>query len=265
MQTIARLFALCLVATPTASLAASSDWYETEGARIRLLTTGAPDAQGRLAGALQIELEPGWKTYWRDPGSSGVPPSIDVKATPALAGAIISFPAPEWHDDASGVWAGYDEPVVLPIDFELRGTAPLDKLDAAVFLGVCQSICVPVQARLSLDPQGGAGDAADAAVVSQAHAALPKPATKDLGATIESATAKQIVVRVDGAGTAAANLFIAGENGYLFGPPKPVAGAAGTLFEANVLTHPKARPQGPGIAYTLTTSKGAVSGFLPFF
>ncbi len=55
-------------------IASSSDWFETEGARIRLVTTGKPAADGKLKGMLDIELKPGWKTYWRDPGDAGVPP-----------------------------------------------------------------------------------------------------------------------------------------------------------------------------------------------
>ena len=48
---------------------------------MRLVTTGSRDADGRLEGILDIELKPGWKTYWRDPGDAGVPPTIDVSAS----------------------------------------------------------------------------------------------------------------------------------------------------------------------------------------
>src|SRR5688500_18454149 len=50
--------------------ASSSEWFEMEGARIRLVTASKPDADGRLRGILDIELKPGWKTYWRDPGDA---------------------------------------------------------------------------------------------------------------------------------------------------------------------------------------------------
>src|SRR5262245_54788615 len=72
------------------ALAASSDWYQAEGAAVRLLASGAPDEQGVLKGALQIELKPGWKTYWQDPGDAGVPPSLDVSASRNVAAADIA-------------------------------------------------------------------------------------------------------------------------------------------------------------------------------
>ena len=66
---------LSLLACP--ALASSSDWYEAEGGRVRLVTSGAADENGVIEGALEIDLKPGWKTYWRDPGDAGVPPTLD--------------------------------------------------------------------------------------------------------------------------------------------------------------------------------------------
>ena len=86
---------LCSLALPSPASASSSDWFETEGGRVRLVTTGQPDGDGNLTGILDIELKPGWKTYWRDPGDAGVPPTIDVAASPGVTGAEFSFPAPD--------------------------------------------------------------------------------------------------------------------------------------------------------------------------
>ena len=69
-STIALLMSAVLLASP--ALASSSSWYASEGGRIRLVTTGKPDSAGRIQGVLEIALKPGWKTYWRDPGDSGV-------------------------------------------------------------------------------------------------------------------------------------------------------------------------------------------------
>ena len=43
-------------------------------------------------GVLDIDLKPGWKTYWRDPGDAGVPPQLDVSASTNVAGAELRFP-----------------------------------------------------------------------------------------------------------------------------------------------------------------------------
>jgi DsbC/DsbD-like thiol-disulfide interchange protein len=83
-------FAVAMGATP--ALASSTDWFETQGGRIRLVTAGTPDAQGRIKGVLDIALDPGWKTYWRDPGDAGVPPQLDVSGSTNIAEAKLSFP-----------------------------------------------------------------------------------------------------------------------------------------------------------------------------
>src|SRR5690606_15347814 len=140
---------LTLLAAPAAH-AASSDWFETEGARIRLVTTGKPDAEGKLRGVLDIELRPGWKTYWRDPGDSGVPPTLDISANPNIASAVFDFPAPQRHDEGDFKWAGYDYSLALPVTFTLKDPAGSATIDADVFLGVCETICIPVQAQLTV-------------------------------------------------------------------------------------------------------------------
>ncbi|MEM9732538.1 MAG: hypothetical protein AAF903_03505 [Pseudomonadota bacterium] len=73
MKSALTSIALALLAT-TAAHGASSQWFETEGAKIRLV--GLPSADGKMIDAgLQIELEEGWKTYWKSPGASGLPPT----------------------------------------------------------------------------------------------------------------------------------------------------------------------------------------------
>ena len=75
-STLAVLALVILLPAPAG--ASSSDVFRTDGGSLRLVTTGLAGPDGIVRGALEIALEPGWKTYWREPGSSGVPPQIDV-------------------------------------------------------------------------------------------------------------------------------------------------------------------------------------------
>ena len=102
-----------------AASASSSPWIDVQGGRVRLVTSGGPNQHGILSGALEIDLAPGWKTYWRDPGDAGVPPTIDVSASANIKSAELDFPAPERHDEGDFSWAGYDRPVSLPVRFSL--------------------------------------------------------------------------------------------------------------------------------------------------
>lgn len=255
-----------VLAASGGAYASSSDWFEVEGARIRLVTTGKPDAEGRLKGMLDIELKPGWKTYWRDPGDAGVPPTIDASANPNVAGAAFDFPAPQRHDEGDFKWAGYDYPVGLPVTFALKDPAGPATIDAAVFLGVCETICVPAQAKLTVDPDSDPDNPDDAAAVSAAFAAIPPAATADFGvrAVEKDGETKAVLEAAFPGDTATAELFLSGEDGYVFATPVREERDGKTFFSVEV-TRPDEAPQGPGLHYTLVTDKGAVNGVLPYF
>jgi len=245
--------------------ASSSDWVETEGARIRLVTASTPDAVGRLRGILDVELKPGWKTYWRDPGDAGVPPTIDVSASPNIVDIELDFPAPQRHDEGGYKWAGYDYSLGFPVVFTLKEPAEPGTIDANVFLGVCETICVPVQARLVVDPADDPDNAENALAVAAAFAAVPPAATPEFGVKIAETVGDKVVLEATFPGDpASAQLFIGGEEGYASTTPVREERDGRTFFSVEV-TRPDKKPEGEGLHYTLVTDAGAVNGILPYF
>lgn len=232
---------------------------------MRLVTAGAPDASGQLAGALHIELKPGWKTYWRDPGASGVPPQIDVAKAINVTKAELSYPAPGRHDDGYGGWAGYDRTVALPVKFTLEKPHEKAVIDAGVFLGICQTICIPLQAQLKVDPTEDAGNAEDAELVKAALASLPQKSSDSFGAkTLPGGKDRLVVEAIAPGDSKSVDLFVAGEQGYLFGAPTRAEKDGKLVFSIPILNRPSKAAQGGGLPYTLTTPSGAVEGLLPY-
>ena len=137
----------------------ASDWVDGHASRVRMVA-GRGLAQGaeapKIVAGVQIELQPGWKTYWRNPGEAGgVPPYFDWSKSSNVADAKVVYPAPKRLADASGDSIGYKDSVVLPVVITPRDEGrPLHlKLDFA--FGVCREICIPAEASLSLVvPQG---------------------------------------------------------------------------------------------------------------
>lgn len=258
-----RLAIPCLLASVSCLHAASSDWHHVEGGSIRVVTSGAPDADGIVRGALEIRLKPGWKTYWRDPGSSGVPPTLDVSAGNEKAAVEIGFPAPSRFDDGYALWAGYDEPVALALTFRLPPGLDLPtRIEASTFLGVCESICIPVQAELTLDAAGAADDAGDAAVVAGAFAALPGAARPGFAAYASEVRDGALLVEATlPHGVDAIDLFVAGSDELTLGVPRKLDMKAGTArFSVPIVSG--SEDHFGGLAYTLVTSAGAVAGEL---
>lgn len=243
------------------AFAASTSWHEAAGGRVRLVTAGPVDAKGELRGALQIDLKPGWKTYWRDPGASGVPPEISLAPDGGWKSATIEFPAPQWHKDDYGRWAGYDYPVSLPVILRSDPGASPQAVSGSVFLGICETICVPLQAPISLEVDATGTPSADNAVVEAAWTALPKPASPEFGVSkVEAVSPEKLAITVT-TPAPASEMFVAGEQGYVLAPPKLDGDGR---FLIHVVARPKAKPEGPGLPYTLTTPGGAVSGFIAY-
>src|SRR4029079_15266315 len=115
---------------------------------------------------------------------AGVPPSLDVSGSRNVATADMQFPAPQRFDDGDVVWAGYKGPVTFAVSFTLADRAAPTAVDAKVFLGICETICVPLQANLHVDPSSDPDNPDDAGTVQAAFDALPGPEQPDFGVTL---------------------------------------------------------------------------------
>lgn len=259
LKRIIQTLALCAVSFP--AMAASSEWAEVEGGSVRIVTEGLPDSDGRLRGALDIRLNSGWKTYWRDPGGSGIPPTVSVLETSDDAGVEIHFPAPQRFDDGYSVWAGYDRPVTLALTFDLPDSTRTGDLAVSVFLGICETICIPVQADFRIDLGNDREASADLVVVEHAFAAVPRLAGPDFGARLREASEERLLIDVEGPTAApASQLFIAATENWAFDVPKLIETANGVAFEVPVLMAPDPPSAPDTIHYTLVAGEDAVSG-----
>lgn len=221
IRTLARLsipFAALLCGVAMAH-AATSDWVDNQGGRMRLVAL-APDAQGHIRAALQIEPEPGWITYWREPGQGGIPPQV----TPAPGSGVTlektGYPIPKPISVGPIQEIGYDAPVTLPLDFRLMGKPP-EKLELSAFIGLCKDICIPFQAELSLTlPVGEQPTSHELALLDAAKALLPEAPSSDFAVQSHtiSADAKSLSLRLtlpEAAGKTPA-IYVTGPSGYVF-------------------------------------------------
>lgn len=164
----------CLALAAAPALAGETPWVRTQGADVRLVSGAVTD--GKLDAGVEIRLAPGWKTYWRYPGDSGVPPRFDWANSRNVRGAEVVFPAPRrFSDGASGHSIGYKGgTVILPVTVTLDAADKPTRLDLALDFAVCDALCVPAQAQLSLDVPAGGG--APNAAITAARARVPVPA-----------------------------------------------------------------------------------------
>jgi DsbC/DsbD-like thiol-disulfide interchange protein len=116
--TIAAVTLICLHGMPAARAQDVSAWDADIHSAARLIAGSivkTADAAYLRAG-VEIRLDPGWKTYWRDPGDSGVPPTLDFAGSENVKAVIVLWPAPErFPDGAGGHSIGYMGDIIFPL------------------------------------------------------------------------------------------------------------------------------------------------------
>ncbi|ODA67241.1 hypothetical protein A7A08_01988 [Methyloligella halotolerans] len=159
--------------------AASSPWVEAADSKVRLITGGElPGGKGSWAG-VEVRMAPGWKTYWKSPGDTGVPPYFDWSGSENLKSAEILYPAPKILPDAGGQAYGYKDEVVFPVKVTPERPDEPVKLKLSMDFGLCKDICIPNHADLSLRiPVEPKPSAADSLLIDRYLAWVPKPVKK---------------------------------------------------------------------------------------
>jgi DsbC/DsbD-like thiol-disulfide interchange protein len=157
--------------------AASSPWAKVADSEVRLISDKVPDEPGKLIAGVDIRLNPGWTTYWKNPGDAGVPPSFDWSGSKNVKTVHVLYPAPNSYDEAGGVAYGYRDEVVFPVTVTPEDPSQPVELDLKLDYGLCENLCIPAQAKLSLAIAPDAPqDAAEKLLLESFLAAVPQPA-----------------------------------------------------------------------------------------
>lgn len=184
-------FAVPVQAQSSASISVSQ-WAANDHARLRLISAVSATGQGEtLTAGLEFRMAPGWKIYWRSPGDAGFPPTIDWRDSSNLAGARLHWPVPQRYEIFGLTTYVYQDSVVLPLTVSLREAgAPLALRGQIAYL-LCDRICIPYEAVVSLDlPAGQAEPSEFAPLIASYQARIPRRIQDVAGAdglTIERA------------------------------------------------------------------------------
>jgi DsbC/DsbD-like thiol-disulfide interchange protein len=170
----ATLALLCVGRVPAQAQDASR-WDGEPHGSTRLIggaTVKSADAKVMRAG-IEIRLDPGWKTYWRYPGDSGVPPTLDFAGSKNIKSVTALWPAPERFSDGGGGYSiGYHGDVVLPLRIVPNDGSKPSSLRLKLGYAVCGKLCMPAQADLELTLSGKAG--AEEPMLLAAEARVPR-------------------------------------------------------------------------------------------
>ena len=138
---------LVLLATALTSVAAPVKANQLNDIVEVVLLPGWRMEDGQHMAGLQIKLAPGWKTYWRQPGDSGISPFFDFSESNHVGTVNVLFPTPKvtWADNSRTI--SYSQTVIFPLLVQPDVSDPVT-LKGQVQIGVCQDICIPVSLKV---------------------------------------------------------------------------------------------------------------------
>lgn len=240
----------------------ASPWLRDGHSAVRLLAGSRSGAV--LLGGIAFQLQPGWKTYWRTPGNSGVPPRFDFSKSDNIEAVTILWPAPrEFDDGAGGHSLGYHDQIVLPLRIVAKSADKPVTLRATVNYAVCDKLCIPVEADAELaftsvaSTEDSALFAALDTVPKPANVGDPNPLTiRDVKRDGKSTVLVDVVAPAE---TGNVNLFVEGPTpDWALPVPKLIehgpAGVKRFTFELDGMP-PGANPVGAALKLTLVNGE----------
>lgn len=147
MRIIIRQLVLCLLwLWLPVSHAADTGWLraaDNDHASVRLRAETQQGGDTHVL--LDVNLEKGWKTYWRSPGEGGIAPAIKWQTPLEMD---WRWPVPQRFEVAGISTQGYHGNVTFPIT--LRGKLP-EKLSGVLTLSTCSNVCILTDYPFTLD------------------------------------------------------------------------------------------------------------------
>jgi DsbC/DsbD-like thiol-disulfide interchange protein len=260
---------LCVVGASTACAQDASAWDKEPHAEARLIagTTIKMADASFLRAAVEIKLDPGWKTYWRQPGDSGVPPTFDFSSSQNVNSVKVLWPAPErFPDGAGGNSIGYVGRIVLPLRISPQDAAKPSTVRLKLDYAICGNLCVPAEATLELALNG---DGAEETTIEKADLRVPRPAALGAGQDLSIRSVHRqpggehdrVVVEVAAPKAAEVGLFVEGPTPDWSLPLPEQSGVDGDLhrFTFDLDGMPTgAQAQGATLIFTAVTNDDAI-------
>jgi DsbC/DsbD-like thiol-disulfide interchange protein len=257
-----------LAAVPRAAPADAADasmWDGDARAAMRLVAGSAGADRAALRAGIELRLGTGWKTYWRYPGDSGVPPRFDFAKSTNVKSVAVRWPAPHRFTDENGASIGYKGVVLLPLDVVPADPKQPVTLRLTLEYAICEKLCIPAVGSATLAvPAPSSFDRALATAAAHVprEAALGGAGTLAVRGVRHEPGTSRVVVDVAAPDGAPLDLFVEGPtDDWALPLPEPVAGAAPGArrfsFELDGLP-PGASATGATLRFTLISGDNAI-------
>jgi thiol:disulfide interchange protein len=124
-----------------------------------ILSAETAKAGDTIWAGVDLKMDPGWHTYWKNPGDAGTATKIEWQLPAGISAGEIQWPLPEKFPPLEVTTYGYTNEVVLLVPLKLEANLPAGALTLAATISwlECKDVCIPasqnVEAKLNVGPE----------------------------------------------------------------------------------------------------------------
>ena len=102
---------------------------------------------------IKINLDDGWKTYWKNPGDAGSGINLKMENQKNILDYKILYPFPKSYMDHGVKTIGYENEVIFPIELQIKEKAKKIYADINIKYLICKEICIPMNEKRIINYQ----------------------------------------------------------------------------------------------------------------
>ena len=195
------LLSLLIGTFPGLGFAHTSDWINTGQANARIVASSGSVMPGdSLWIAVEIDLPEGWHTYWRNPGDSGAPPTLNYSLPSGVTLGPIRWSKPELIPFGPLINIGYKNSAVFAQRMRVSDQFGEETLPITLkgrWL-VCADVCIPESGELALTlPVGMSSESGQSLASNEAYfESLASTWPSPLGVGDLTISDQEMIVRV---------------------------------------------------------------------
>jgi len=101
---------------------------------------------------VDMKMEPGWHTYWKNPGAAGLATKIQWQLPPGITAGDIQWPLPEKLPPIEVTTYGYENEVMLLVPLTLGTNLPVGPIDLKANISwlECKDVCIPASQTVEI-------------------------------------------------------------------------------------------------------------------
>ncbi len=211
---------------------------------------------------LKIQHAPHWHTYWKNPGDSGLPTTMEWQLPAGVQAGAIEWPTPAKLPLGPLLNFGYEGTLLLPVPVTVPAGFQGDTLEVKLRADwlVCKDVCIPEGGDFTLRVPAQAATAGHAALFEATRAAVPQPVSgSQASARIEQGALVLQVSGLPAAWRGKAIAYFPETTGVIQNAAKPEEKWEGGTWTARVPLDPQ-RTESPTTMPSVLVAAGVATG-----